>query len=196
MEAWIEVNIDPGLPINDALLTDVIDGLVHAEFGGDVEAWFYFWEPSGLRLRIRWLDPGRGDELNEALGSALDREQAAGNITEWYEGAHGERGKTYAGEANFYGQEVWPQIQKDWMNGSELALLLLKLEKAKALSKPVEFWERHVHLFSNQLYGYLEAEIQLCLRQACGYLRSLENQGCQPDETTRQMIERLASFLE
>jgi hypothetical protein len=33
------------------------------------------------------------------------------------------------------------------------------------------YWQRHVHLFTNQLLGGWDAEIEQCLRQALGYLR-------------------------
>jgi hypothetical protein len=127
----------------------------------------------------------------------LERDKASRRFKDWYEGAHGVRGKTYTGEADFYGEEVWSQVQKDWMNGSELALLLVKLERAGALTKKREFhWDRHVPLFTNQLFGTCEAEIQLCLNQAVGYLSSLKQQGRHPSEAAKQLIARLQPFLD
>jgi hypothetical protein len=196
MEAWIEVNLVPNEPLDATLLIDAIDHLVHEELRDDVETWFYFWEPD-LRLRIRWREPARTVELNGVLRSALERDQAAGRFKDWYEGAHGERGKAYLGEADFYGEEVWPQIQKDWMSGSELALLLIKLDRAGALQKNREFhWSRHVHLFTNQLYGSWDAEVQLCLNQALGYLRNLEGQDVRPSEAAKNLIAQLQAFLD
>jgi hypothetical protein len=58
------------------------------------------------------------------------------------------------------------------MNGSELALDLIKRDREKSLPHPREYyWQRHVHLFTNQLLGTWDAEIEQCLRQALGYLR-------------------------
>jgi len=168
MEAWTEVNLVTRRPLDRDVLVAVVDPLVHDELGGEIETWFFFWEPD-LRLRIRWRDPEHVDENRGRLATSLDR---AGSIRRWYEGAHGEEGKTYAGEAEHYGEDVWPGIQKDWMNGSELALLVLKLERESRLARPRDYhWQRHVHLFTNQLFGSWEDEIALCLRQALGYIR-------------------------
>ena len=68
------------------------------------------------------------------------------------------------------------------MNGSELALLFARLERAGALTRPREFhWQRHVHLVTNQLYGTWDEEVELCLGQALGYLRHIvAGGGCGP----------------
>jgi lantibiotic biosynthesis dehydratase-like protein len=171
METWTEVNVDPRQPLDPSVLADVVDPLVHDELGGDIETWFFFWEPE-LRLRIRWRDADRAGENRRRLAARLDRAKETRAIRSWYEGAHGEEGRTYVGEAEHYGEDAWPRIQKDWMNGSELALLLLKLERDGALTHPRDYhWQRHVHLFTNQLFGSWEEEIALCLRQAIGYIR-------------------------
>ena len=102
------------------------------------------------------------------VDGGLEVVKREGKLAEWYESSHGERGETYQGEADFYGQEVWELTAKDWMSGSELALALLKFDAEDRLSKPLELhWGRRVHLFSNQL---LLDEVPLCLRQARGYL--------------------------
>jgi hypothetical protein len=171
VEAWTEVNLVAPRPLDPSVLVDVVDPLVHEELGNEIETWFFFWEPD-LRLRIRWRDPARLDENRRRLAASLDRAKRVRHIRGWYEGAHGERGKTYAGESEHYGDEVWPLIQRDWMNGSELALLLLKLERESRLTRPRAYhWQRHVHLFTNQLFGSWDDEIELCLRQAIGYIR-------------------------
>lgn len=171
METWIEVNLDTRRPLDPAVLVDVVDPLVHDELGDEIVTWFFFWEPE-LRLRIRWRDPERVDENRGRLAASLDRAKEARSIRRWYEGAHGEEGGTYVGEAEHYGEEAWPRIQKDWMNGSELAVLFSKLERAGDLTRPRDYhWQRHVHLFTNQLFGSWEDEIALCLRQAIGYIR-------------------------
>ena len=167
-EEWVEVNIVPASTNNaERLLLDVIDPLVHDRLVGRIDTWFYFWEPD-LRLRIRWRNSADAEENRSALFAFLNAAQRAGHIVSWYEGSHGERGKTYPGEADFYGEEMWELTAKDWMSGSELALALMKFDTQNRLTKPESFhWSRRVHLFSNQL---LLDEVPLCLRQARGYL--------------------------
>jgi hypothetical protein len=171
VEAWIEVNLVTSRPHDEGLLAGPVDALVHGNLRAEIATWFYFWEPE-LRLRIRWREPGRAEANRRALAATLDSWKSSGTIRDWYEGAHGARGKTYTGEADHYGEEAWPRIQLDWMNGSELALALIKLDRDGRLSRSRDYhWQRHVHLFTNQLLGSWEAEIDLCLRQAIGYLR-------------------------
>jgi hypothetical protein len=170
VEAWTEVNLAP-VRVLDKTLLELVDALVHEKFGEQVATWFFFWEPE-LRLRIRWREPGQAADHRAALAVVLDSWKARHQITDWYEGAHGERGRTYVGEAENYGEEVWSRLQEDWMNGSELALTLVRLDRAKRLPHALEYyWQRRVHLFTNQLLGTCEAEIEQCLRQALGYLR-------------------------
>jgi hypothetical protein len=167
MSQWIEVNVPVAPEARTALLLDVVEPLVHDELGDQVDIWFYFWEPE-LRLRIRWLDSGLGAHNRASLARLLDAARAEGKLDDWYEGNHGERGEAYRGEADFYGEEVWELVAKDWMSGSELALAIARFEADGTLSKPRSFhWQRRVHLFSNQL---LVDEIALCLAQAHGYL--------------------------
>ena len=94
-----------------------------------------------------------------------------------------------------YGAEVWPAIQKDWMNGSELALLFAKLERAGALTRPREFhWQRHVHLVTNQLYGTWDEEVELCLGQALGYLRHIVAGGGAAPERAAALVAELSDL--
>ena len=166
METWTEVNLVPVRQQDESLL-ELVDVLVHDQLRDELVTWFYFWEPE-LRLRLRWRDARRDEEL----AAILDEWKSERRIEEWYEGAHGERGRRYEGEAEHYGEEMWPRIQCDWMNGSELALALIALDRAGRLPHPREYyWQRHVHLFTNQLLGTWEAEIEQCLRQGLGYLR-------------------------
>jgi hypothetical protein len=166
---WIEVNVvpaDPGRP--ERLLLDVVDPIVHALLGDRIAVWFYFWEPE-LRLRLRWREDADVDAAVAALAGALDRAAAQGRVADWYEGAHGRRGETYAGEAELYGAELWELTSRDWMAASELALAIVRLDVAGRLEQARDFhWRRRVHLFSNQLR---QDEIGLCLRQAAGYIR-------------------------
>jgi hypothetical protein len=93
-------------------------------------------------------------------------------LASWYEDSHGEKHRTYDGEPDLYGEEIWETTAKDWMSGSELALAIVKLDSEERLTRPRSFhWERRVHLFSNQL---LLDEVPLCLRQAHGYLAMRE----------------------
>ena len=78
------------------------------------------------------------------------------------------------------------------MNGSELALLFAKLERAGALTRPREFhWQRHVHLVTNQLYGTWDEEVELCLGQALGYLRHIVADGGEPSERSMGLLAEL-----
>lgn len=196
MEAWIEANIDPNQPHDLNLLTEVVDGLVHERFDSEIENWHYFWEPA-LRFRIRWRDALRAAKLNEALRAYLDGAKAEGRFKNWFEGSHGEPGKAYTGESDFYGDEVWLLIQNDWTSASEIALLLIKLGRGNELTRePAFHWRRRVHLFSNQLFGSrVDTEIQLCLVQALGYLRRLEAGGATLAEPAKDMADHLESFL-
>ena len=62
MEAWIEVNLVPVHLMDQDLLVDLVDPLVHEELGEEIETWFFFWEPE-LRLRIRWREPERAETI-------------------------------------------------------------------------------------------------------------------------------------
>jgi len=166
-QEWVEVNIVPSSrEPPERVLLDVVDPLVHDRLSGRIATWFYFWEPE-LRLRVQW-QPTRAEDGRGQLIAYLNAAQREGVLASWYEGSHGVKGKTYHGEADLYGNEMWAMTAKDWMSGSEEALALIKLDFAGRLSKPRSFhWERRVHLFSNQL---LLDEVPLCLRQAYGYL--------------------------
>jgi hypothetical protein len=176
-ERWLEVNIKPNEEFDRELLFGVVEPLVHEHFKSDLECWFFFWEPD-LRLRLRWRDPAQSDELSARVFASLERSEAEGRFKGWYEGSHGRAGERYSGEAGTYGEKEWELHQKDWMSGSELALLLLRLDH-DGLFSGTEFntldshWSRRVHLFTNQTYGSWNAEIALCLAQARGYLGNL-----------------------
>jgi Lantibiotic biosynthesis dehydratase C-term len=186
MESWIEVNIVPGRPLDEGVLVELVDPLVHETFADEIATWFFLWEPE-LRLRIRWRDADRAPSLHERLTTLLDSWRAERKIDDWYEGAHGVRGERYTGEADHYGDEIWPRLQEDWMSGSELALALVKLEHARTLTRPRDYhWNRRVHLFTNQLLHTWEAEIELSLKQAVGYLKLL---GAPSREAKRLIME-------
>jgi Lantibiotic biosynthesis dehydratase C-term len=193
VEPWIEVNLVPTRPLDEGLLVDLVDPLVHETFRDEIATWFFLWEPE-LRLRIRWGDGDRAPALRDRLTTLLDTWKAERKIEDWYEGAHGVRCERYAGEADHYGAEIWSRLQQDWMSGSELALALVKLERVRALTKPRDYhWERRVHLFTNQLLHTWEAEIELSLRQAVGYLKRL---GAPPTPEATRLIAELNNSLD
>ena len=179
-EAWIEVNLELPVERERSILVELVDELAHGE---DVVTWFFFWEPE-LRLRLRW----GGEARREPVRARLDRAVADGLVVSWRE-------EPYEGEAEMYGAEVWPMIQKDWMNGSELSLLFTRLELAGALTKTREFhWGRHVHLVTNQLYGAWDDEIELCLGQAAGFLRHVVNGGGEASARAAELIAELSDL--
>src|SRR5439155_622716 len=131
------------------LLRDVVEPLVHTELVGELETWHFFWEPE-LRLRLRWRDASRQDEGETRLAALLDRWRDEGRFESWLAGSHGTTGERHRGEAPEYGPEMWDLIQKEWENGSEIALRLLALSDAGGLTgtttPTVEaHWGRHVH---------------------------------------------------
>jgi hypothetical protein len=176
----MEVNLELPVERDRSILVELVDELAHGE---DVVTWFFFWEPE-LRLRLRW----GGEARREAVRARLDRAVGDGLFSSWRE-------EPYDGEAEMYGAEVWPVIQKDWMNGSELALLFTKLERAGALTRPREFhWGRHVHLVTNQLYGTWDEEVELCLAQAAGYLRHIVSGGGEASARAVELIAELSDL--
>jgi hypothetical protein len=192
MESWTEVNVVPTRPLDSALLTDVVHPLVHDVFADDLETWFFFWEPE-LRLRLRW----RAEHHGADLAAGLDAAVASGRVLEWWEGAHGRPGERYEGEAEMYGPEIWGHVQKDWMNGSELALAIKLLARDGRLSETPRFhWSRHTHLFTNQLFGTWDDEVELCLSQALGYLRHIVAGGSAPTPETARLVAELAAILD
>lgn len=198
-EAWVEVNLVPAQERDERLLVDLVDPVVHEHLKDNLETWFFFWEPGEselLRLRIRWRDPAQSEPCTNRLFSFLNEFEAEETLVSWYEGSHGRRGETYQGEAATYGPEIWGLVQKDWMNGSELAVALVKLESQGRLTNSREFhWGRHVHLFTNQTFGTWWAEVQLCLRQAQGYLTMLQQRMRQDDPRITRMLDELERFL-
>jgi hypothetical protein len=192
VEAWIEVNLVSAPALDERLLVELVDPLVHDQLADEIVTWFFFWEPE-LRLRLRWRDPERGSAHRRTLAALLDAWKADGSLEDWYEAAHGERGEVYAGEADRYGEEVWASLQADWMSGSELALALIKLDRAGRLTRPRDYhWQRRVHLFTNQLLRTWEAEIEMCLGQA---LRYAKHRGATPTPEAKRLIAELQGLL-
>jgi hypothetical protein len=174
-ETWIEINIPARKSPDRDLLRDVVEPLVHAELVDELETWHFFWEPE-LRLRLRWRDPSRRDAVETHLATILDRWRDEGRFESWSAGNHGIAGERHRGEAAEYGPEMWDLIQKEWENGSEIALRLVAVGLTGTLTPTAEkHWDRHVHLYTNRIFGFppqepWAAEITLCLNQAWGYL--------------------------
>ena len=176
----MEVNLELPVEPDRSVLVELVDELAHGE---DVVTWFFFWEPE-LRLRLRWA----GEPRAQSVRDRLERAVVEGLVSRWRE-------EPYDGEAEMYGAEVWPAIQKDWMNGSELALLCAKLERAGGLTRSREFqWQRHVHLVTNQLFGTWDEEVELCLAQALGYLRHIVNGGGEATARASELIAELSDL--
>ena len=191
MEAWTEVNLVSTPPLDEALLVELIDPIVHEDFANEITTWFFFWEPQ-LRLRIRWRDPEHAAVHRRRLGTLLDAWKENGRLDDWYEAAHGEKGEQYVGEADNYGEEIWPSLQADWMSGSELTLAIIKNDRAGRLTKPREYhWQRRVHLLTNQLLQTWEAEIEMSLRQALAYTKA---RGTAPTPGAKRLIDELNGY--
>jgi hypothetical protein len=173
---WIELNIEAKRPPTD-ILRDVADPLVHDEFTEDWDTWHFFWEPEGLRLRFRWRDLERQQEIEHRLAETLDRWRDDGRFDAWWSGHHGVSRVRHYGEAEAYGPEVWDLITKEWEVSSELAIRFALLGEGGLTGTEhrtfERHWERHVHLHTNRQFLSLEFEIWLSLKQASGYLINL-----------------------
>jgi hypothetical protein len=154
---WTEVNILPASARDpERLLTDVVDPLAHVTLRDLWDRWHFFWEPE-LRLRFRWREAASA--CRDQLAGYLDRGCADGRLHSWSE-------TPYAGEAKAYGSAVWEAETAGWMAGSELALAVIKAGRRLPYSRTF-YWERHEHLFANQLHV---PEAAACLAQAYGWL--------------------------
>ena len=103
---WTEVNVVPADPGRPGSLLNVVDPIVHEQLRDRIDVWFYFWEPE-VRLRLRYA--ARNADADAAVvkrPGTLDRAVQAGQVGDSYEGAHGQRGATYTGEAAYYGDEL------------------------------------------------------------------------------------------
>lgn len=152
MSEWTEIVVPVDESPDEALLREHIAPLV-AALRGELSSWHYFWEPD-LWVRLRW----RGSRED---GEARVRELLEGaGIAEWSFGEYG-------GDAEMMGAEMWERAERDFEHGAEHALRLLELEGSGELTREREFhWSRHVHCFTNQVFGTWSAEARLCARQA------------------------------
>ena len=191
-DEWIEVNLvvaSPGDRV--AVLTGVIDPLVHDRLNGRMESWHFGQyadpqTPMHLRLRVLWKEPALAREGQDVLRAFLDDKQQDGSLTDWYEGEHGARGGNYRGEEGQYGVEMWSVTYKLWESQSEFVLALFKNEDQGSLSHPLAYhWERVLHLFSNRLLLGFADEVYLCLAQASGYIPAFA--GASGDSAVREI---------
>jgi hypothetical protein len=170
-EAWSEVNILPvsaGDPM--ALLTTVIDPLVHGVLREGMDLWHFFWEPE-LRFRARWrpmwADPAAKSGGTQRLLAYLTDCRRRGLLRSFTEAPY--EGEAASGHTGGYGPEVWELVAADWMSGCELALALIRHHAAGDLTQSMYFhWARRAHLFTNQIIG---PEISWMAHLARQYMR-------------------------
>jgi len=196
---WVEAEIQPAdYGRRERLLVDVIDPLVHETLSGRIDVWHYFWEPA-LRFRVHWQQPMQVDNY-ALLSSALDKARAQGKLARWEVARHGEAGQVYQGEAEKFGDDIWPYTYRHWTTGCELALALLKRDPDNVLTELTtdladnalrEFhWVHAVHLFSNPLgLSHLD-EGRWSLRHATQVLAIANNQD-DPIAQNRQVVDVL-----
>lgn len=149
---WTQVVVPTEQAPDDALLASVaplIDRL-----RAHVRSWHFFWEPD-LWLRFRWpdVDARRAGELviHDAM-NALDRRWEL---------------RPYGGDAEHFGADVWEAHEESFRWGAEMALAIARGERSGSLARHRAFhWHRHVHCFSNQLFGTWAEEARRSLLQA------------------------------
>ncbi|MBV9448661.1 MAG: hypothetical protein JO345_22465 [Streptosporangiaceae bacterium] len=183
---WVEAEIQPAdYGRRERLLVDVIDPLIHETLSGRIDAWHYFWEPT-LRFRVHWQQPIQAGSY-ALLASALDDARDGGKLADWTVASHGRVGQVYQGEAEKFGDDIWPYMYQHWTTGCELALALLKRDPDNVLTEFStdhednvlrEFhWVHVVHLFSNPLGLFHLDEGRWSLRHASRVLAIANNQG-------------------
>lgn len=198
---WTEVNITPASTGRDGFLSRVIAPYVASHRG--LASWHFFWEPaegwkpgSGiddseavLRFRVLSGKTPRNDLLN-ALRKAKDK----GLVRKWYQGAHGERGGKYEGEAQNYGHHTWEATYRLWHVLSALTLELAVRADEGDLELPRSYhWKRIAHLAANQMSL---PDVRLSLEQGHRYLQvkrtMLDEQLSSPD---RRIMDALDKYL-
>ena len=195
---WIEYNITPSVPKDEFLATVIAPFLTE----NPPESWHFFWEPGenwkpgkkikdrNVVMRLRLLG---SDDLQEEFRCFLAVE-GAGAVRTYYEGAHGERGKEYKGEAQQYGPKAWPVTYKYWQAISELALQLAVLAYNGDLELPRSYhWKRLAHLSANQM---CLPDIRMNLEQGHRYLQVKQTMlDCKPSRADREIIDALDRYL-
>lgn len=194
---WTEFNITPSVPKDEFLATVIAPFLKHYR----PESWHFFWEPGenwkpgkkvrdrNVVMRMRMLADEETQEQfrNLVLGDGT-------GIRAWYEGAHGERGKTYKGEEPQYGPKAWPVTYKYWEAISDLALQLAVLAHGGDLELPRSYhWKRLAHLSANQM---CLPDIQMNLEQGHRYLQVKQTMlDCKPSKADRKIMNALDEYL-
>ncbi|MDV3244372.1 MAG: hypothetical protein LYZ66_04260 [Nitrososphaerales archaeon] len=195
MEHWIEINLDADLGVqNDILLDCLRPYILRLKKKGTLLSWHYFREPQ-VRFRVRLASALAERSEKKAVRAIADALMEQGLVSEWWFGAHGEKGKRYEGEAERYGRNGWEVAQDYFQNGAEIALWMLDLKRrgklesplwAKGLGNPWEGgdenpwrereadpllynWSRYVHLFTNQMGFDIDKEAELCRKQSERY---------------------------
>lgn len=173
MSSWTEWNITPSGD-HDEFLACVIAPWVNEH---SVESWHFFWEwgehdnieEEVCRFRIL-ADPADARSFRDRLGECETILHGA-YVEDWYEGAHGVRGKTYAGEEGFYGRRVWEATYSLWNAHARLAVLLAYQAWEGTLERPRSMhWKRTAHLTCNQLEL---PDARMCLEQGHRYMTIL-----------------------
>jgi hypothetical protein len=174
---WTEVNITPAGTGRDHFLAGVIAPYIKGH--PRLKSWHFFWEPAEgwkpgkgiddskavLRFRILSGDPADRKALLSSLRKAKDK----GIVRKWYEGAHGERGKRYGGEAQNYGDRAWKATRDCWHAMSALTLQLAVHASEGDLELPRSYhWKRIAHLSANQM-GL--PDVRMSLEQGHRYLQ-------------------------
>jgi Lantibiotic biosynthesis dehydratase C-term len=174
-DEWTEVNLMPRNQ-DDRLkvLLEVIDPLVHDKLSARIDSWHYGQydqpAPYHLRLRVLWREHEQSTEGRNIMSGFLEDKKNEGILSDWYEGNHGDRNRTYTGESPKF-KEMWDLTYRFWESQSEFSLALLKRESDGSLSEDLTWhWESNVHLFSNRLLLGSMDEVYLGLQRALGYI--------------------------
>jgi len=128
------------------LLLGVFDGVI-SEFRDEVQSWHFLWEgkPYPHTLLLRFYGQSHIiDEMWETLKDYLDNKNLEYQPDDVYDG-----------ERASYGVKGWKYVMDGLCLGSDLAVDLMKNERAKdavGFPKPLPCYvDRWVHLFLNQL---------------------------------------------
>lgn len=152
VKIWVEVNIHlRQYSLSRMVLHEVIVPLVKKlQSDYPIDSWHFFFEPE---IRLRFLaDKNTIEQIKRELESKFSwwEKQVPTLFVKHVFGAHGKAGKTYKGEADYYGG-VWEEQYKAWEADANLALSLSSPLNSK---KVIEFHAmRRSHLTLNQ-FGY------------------------------------------
>lgn len=148
-DKWIEVNIHlNGYSQSNKVIAETVKELVKDfKEKGWVKSWHFFREP---QIRLRFFGEEENvSKMESVINEKLNqKESTEGNLYSCHIfGAHGERNKEYAGEADYW-KDDWSLVIKLWEACSEFAMTLI----SKGASKPLDtHGERHIHVLLNEL---------------------------------------------